>query len=137
MLAIVMAPSVPPPWFDAVTDWRGGNVCDPETPAKASDLGDSEITGGLGSKRAVTVTAWFIVAEQAADPLHQPPHAPNWSLPIGVAVSSTTSPGLNTPLHVGPSSCPPLIVQLMRGGDDVIVPLPAPPPLAMVSTGSA
>src|SRR5687768_4860241 len=136
MLATVIAPRLPPPEFETVTVWRGGDWDDRATPVKESDVGESMSTGAGARDRAVTVEAWFMVTAHDPDPLHAPPQPPNRSLPDGDAASVTAVPGLNVALH-DPLVSPSLIVHEMPAGDEVIVPLPSPPSPVTVSTGSA
>lgn len=136
MFAMVIAPRLPPPEFEAVTVCRGGDWDDPATPVNESEVGDSTSTGDGARNRADTVDDWFNVTEHDPEPLHAPPQPPNRLLPDGSALSVTDAPWLNCALQV-PLTSPLAIVHEIPAGDEVMVPLPSPPSPVTVSTGSS
>lgn len=79
MLAMVIAPSDPPPRLEIAIDCRGGEVVDRETPANERVVGERLSTGAGTSNLAVTVVAWVTVTEHEPDPVHAPPHDVNRS----------------------------------------------------------
>jgi hypothetical protein len=72
----------------------------------------------VGVNVAVTLFAASIVTTHAPVPLHAPLHPENVSLPLGVAVSVTSVPGVKLDAHV--------VGQLIPAGFDATVPVPAP-----------